>query len=788
MDEKSDLARKPSRPVSGPLTIKVISLLTVVLAFLIAVAGSLLLLPHQEQSGAFAASRATLTGNPLAAGAGTQVTLNGTGFGASETVNIYWNYTGPGAGTLLASVTSGSTGSIKVSVVIPSGTTPGAFIHIGAVGQTSAKVAIFKFYLYAPTLDLAPQRGSANIGLTVSAAGFQGLESVNLYWNGGSTPVLTATTNAFGYLAPAIITVPAGSSPGSYQVKAVGQTSAITVSNTYIVVSAASSLQLTTGPMGVTVGVTGEGYAANETVNLLWNYSGPGTGTTVATAMAGFGGNIVATFVVPAAPTGQYTVAALGASSGRVSQTTFSVTSGLASSPATTPPGTTVTVSGSGYTPGEVVKVYWNSISGTLLASTNADGSGNMAKAVTLPASAPSGAASLVGQGQSSGLSFTAGLTIDTSWGDFGFNLAHNRLNPYENTLGTSNVANLTLKWRASTTSGLQSSPVYASGTVYLGTFDGRLNAYDALTGHLRWSFNSQTNFQQPSAPLYDPTTNTVFFGTVGERDAQSIPAQLFAVNATTGTLRWSLFLPWNQFGFPTLFSNTLYLGISHATTASELDAIDTATGHIDWRYATGGGVWGAVAVDASANMIFSGVGDPVDELVALNPATGALIWQYSIPNSTGDEDPCSGIDVANGLVYVNSKNGNVYAIHESDGTLAWSTSLGPVGSGNVSAPAVAGGMLYVGSHDQNLYTIDASTGSVLHKTLVGGGIQSSPAVANGVVYFAALNGKFFAMDASSGHILWSYKSGGNSYCSPVIANGWLYCSSTDGNLYAFSL
>ncbi len=788
MGEKSHLSRMHSRHQSGKLSMKVISLLTVALALLMGAAGSLILLPHQEQRDAFAATAASLTGAPLGGGPGTQVALTGKGFAASENVKIYWNYTGPGTGTLLTSVTSNSSGAIKANVAVPAGTAPGAFIPIGAVGQSSNKVGVFNFYLYAPTLDLAPLSGSANIGLTVSAAGFQGLENLNIYWNGGSTPILTATTNAFGYLAPTTFTVPQDSSPGSYQVKAVGQTSNISVSNTYTVVTASSNLTLTSGPEGVNVGVSGDGYAAGETVNILWNYTGPGTGTTVATTVAGFAGHINTSFSVPDFIVGQYDVAAVGNSSGRVSQNTFSVADGLASSPATTPPGTGVTINGSGYLPNEQVALYWNSISGSLLGTAMADNSGNIERVITIPSTAAAGANSVIGQGQISQLSFTAPVTIDTSWGDFGFNFAHNRQNPYEDTLETNNVANLTLKWSASTASLLQSSPVYANSTVYIGTYNGFLNAYDATTGHLKWSFNSQTGFQHASAPLYDPATNTVFFDTVGTRDSLSIPAPFFALDAGTGTLKWSLFLPWNQFGFPTLSGNTLYLGISHATAASGLDAIDTASGRIDWQYKTSGGVWGAVAVDASANMIFTGVGDPVFQLVALNPATGVPIWKYTVPHFHGDDDPGSGIDVANGLVYVNSKNGSVYAIHESDGTFAWSTSLGPVSSGNVSSPAVANGTLYVGSHDQNLYTIDASTGSILHKTSVGGGIQSSPAVANGVVYFAAFDKKFYAMDASSGKILWSFTSGGKSYCSPVIANGWLYCTSSDGKLYAFSL
>src|SRR5207302_3451257 len=137
--------------------------------------------------------------------------------------------------------------------------------------------------------------------------------------------------------------------PGSYQVKAVGQTSGISAINIYTVVAASSSSDLTSGPVGVNVGVTGAGYDPNETVNILWNYTGPGTGTTVATAIAGFGGNISTSFSVPNATIGPYTVAALGSTSGRLSQNTFSVADSLASSPATTPPGTNVTITGSGY-------------------------------------------------------------------------------------------------------------------------------------------------------------------------------------------------------------------------------------------------------------------------------------------------------------------------------------------------------------------------------------------------------------------------------------------------------
>ena len=51
------------------------------------------------------------------------------------------------------------------------------------------------------------------------------------------------------------------------------------------------------------------------------------------------------------------------------------------------------------------------------------------------------------------------------------------------------------------------------------------------------------------------------------------------------------------------------------------------------------------------------------------------------------------------------------------------------------SSPAVANGVVYVGSNDGNVYALNASTGAMLWSYTTGGGVYSSPAVANGVVY-----------------------------------------------------
>lgn len=729
---------------------------------------------------------------PQAAGPASSVTFYGNAFDAGENVNVYWNYKGPGKGLLLTTATGDSNGAFAATTNIPANVKPNSYL-VAAVGQSSNLIAKYKFTIYTPTLALAPLSGSDATGLTVSAYGFTGSEQVDIFWNGGSTPVNTVTTSPFGYLSPTTITVPAGTAPGSYVVKTVGRSSHIAATNSYTVVAPSSSLSVTSGPVGTVVNVTGQGYTPGETAQILWNYTGPGTGTNVGSLTAGYSGTIQGAFNVPVASTGSYKVAVAGNSSNRVTQNSFLLNNSVAANPSTTPPGTKITMTGSGYQANESVQIFLNSSTGALLATLMADNNGNINHNVTIPAATTPGVHNLVGVGQSSGNTFSTTVSVDTAWGDFGFDYAHHRENYYENQLNTSNVANLQLKWSAATAVGLKDTPVYANGAVYIATMDGRLNAYNATTGALKWQFNCTCIFRSYPSPLVDPGTGMVFFGTVGYAD-EGIPSPFYALDAQTGALKWSVILPWHQLGFPTLAFNTLYVGISHLDHGScAVYALDEISGHIDWLYTTDAGAWGAVAVDTSTHTIFTGLGN--DDIthqaygLALNALTGALVWQQPIPMFGPDDDVGSGITINNGSVYLSSKNGRVYALNEGTGAITWSTAIGVPANGDISTQAISSqGTLYVGSINGYLYALNASTGTILWRVKTGGPIFSSPAIANGVVYFASLDHKFYAVDASTGTILWSYTTGSFSYSSPTVVNGWLYCGSGDGKLYAFSL
>ncbi|RLI90614.1 MAG: hypothetical protein DRO89_05565, partial [Candidatus Altiarchaeales archaeon] len=73
---------------------------------------------------------------------------------------------------------------------------------------------------------------------------------------------------------------------------------------------------------------------------------------------------------------------------------------------------------------------------------------------------------------------------------------------------------------------------------------------------------------------------------------------------------------------------------------------------------------------------------------------------------------------------------------------LAWSyTTRGGVWS----SPAVADGMVFVGSRDNKVYALNESTGALIWSYTTGDQVWSSPAVANGMIFIGSNDGKLYA-------------------------------------------
>ena len=189
-------------------------------------------------------------------------------------------------------------------------------------------------------------------------------------------------------------------------------------------------------------------------------------------------------------------------------------------------------------------------------------------------------------------------------------------------------------------------------------------------------------------------------------------------------------------------------------------------------------------------------IGSRDDNLYALNASTGVKLWSFT----TGGEVIASPA-VANGVVYIGSYNqntndGTMYALDARTGALLWTFDTGGnlFGVPVVFSPAVVNGVVYIGStdNDDDVYALNASTGALLWRSAPGVFLESSPAVANGVVYIGSPlpgnvhypNGTVYALNASTGALLWSftpvyyYPLQELFYSSPAVANGVVYINS----------
>jgi eukaryotic-like serine/threonine-protein kinase len=161
---------------------------------------------------------------------------------------------------------------------------------------------------------------------------------------------------------------------------------------------------------------------------------------------------------------------------------------------------------------------------------------------------------------------------------------------------------------------------------------------------------------------------------------------------------------------------------------------------------------------------------------------------------------------VADGVVYVGSLDGFLYAVDQQTGAPKWKRRTGgPI----TSSPAVADGRVYFNCNDGNFYALKSDTGTVQWRFKTGGerrfqapGIHgtrpkgqmmpdpfdiftSSPAVDQGRVYFGSGDGNVYALDAATGALRWKFATKDVVHASPAVARGTVFVGSWDSYLYA---
>jgi outer membrane protein assembly factor BamB len=306
------------------------------------------------------------------------------------------------------------------------------------------------------------------------------------------------------------------------------------------------------------------------------------------------------------------------------------------------------------------------------------------------------------------------------------------------------------------------SSPAVVDGRVYTGCSDSNIYCFNALTGNIIWSYDTNSWWIKSSPAVYN---GKVYIGTADKN--------IYCLDSETGSKIWDKPLVSGTVSSPVIVDNKLFIGSS----GHNVYCLDPENGNNIWSYSTGGMVESSPAV--YDGKVYVGSWD--NKLYCLDAETGDQIWNYI----TGD-NVVSSPSVFNDKIYFGSYDHNIYCLDAETGDEIWIYETGNMIS---SSPAIAYDKLYIGGLDSKIYCLDIYDGSIVWNFSTRYGNSFSPIVAEGKVYVGCVDSNLYCLDAETGDEIWSYRiSGGYDGfgSSAAIADGRIYIGGHDNQFYCF--
>jgi len=246
-----------------------------------------------------------------------------------------------------------------------------------------------------------------------------------------------------------------------------------------------------------------------------------------------------------------------------------------------------------------------------------------------------------------------------------------------------------TLLWKFATGNVVHASPAVANGTIYIGSWDRYFYALDAKAGTLKWKYatgDDRKIYNQVGIAGSAAVGNgKVYFGC---RDSH-----LYALDARTGALAWSH----DEHGSwviasPAVSGNSVYYTTSDERTFFALDAVTGAQ-----RFSVRYGAYAFSSPAIAGSVAYFGTFD--GRLYGVDVSTGKVVARFSTDASREN--------LASHLLPDGSLNLNpYYADPTLDGIIVGLSRIYQLGS-IAASPVIANGVLYVGSTEGTLYAID---------------------------------------------------------------------------------
>ena len=380
-----------------------------------------------------------------------------------------------------------------------------------------------------------------------------------------------------------------------------------------------------------------------------------------------------------------------------------------------------------------------------------------------------------------------------------------------------------TLRWFNTLSNDVYTTPsigiVNNKSLVTISTNNGNVYSYDISNGSQNWAALDVLDISL--SPIAIDSSNNLFYFT-----SQNY---FNVVDGSNGTLEWKYpidisgttpSVPNNS--IPVIdTSNNVYFGARN----NYLYSINGPQHKFNWRYQTGGPIQSMPVISNNSNIYFSSNDGRVYDLSGNSTSTSTqpIVQMYMLDQKHSGQSPYNGPAVTptnninyipfpsgnlfvspsisisyNGILYLGSNDGYVYARDSITGSLKWQTRVSNSSNYNLispnslyTTPAIGlDGTIYIGSNEGYLFALDPSAGNINWSYNAGYPLQSSPMIdTSGCIYFGAGTKVFALGDAGyKAYPKWlsPFETGTNVNSSPAMSStGYVYFGSDNGNVYA---
>ncbi len=348
-------------------------------------------------------------------------------------------------------------------------------------------------------------------------------------------------------------------------------------------------------------------------------------------------------------------------------------------------------------------------------------------------------------------------------------------------------------QWRSSVGAGagyrrkLPSTPVTDGTRLYAMDAETRVSAFDANTGSRIWDTDVEPE-DADSTPIGGGVAvegNTVFVATG--------LAEILALEADTGAIRWRKDLPAPARGAPTVSDGRVFVPLAEGRVV----ACSAQDGSTIWNYRSQAAVASilgmpAPAVDGALVVVGFGSG----ELVCLRADNGRVAWSDSLASSRGnsslsDLSAIRGMPVIdNGTVFAVSVGGVFAAIDLRSGRRLWEREIP-----GQEMPCVAGSFVFLLSAAQELVAVGRDDGRIRWvRSLPAFGnpekrrdpiTWTGPLLANGVLLIGNSESEMLTINPLNGETVSTGSLPGAASLPPIASGNYVYWLTDNGSVQA---